>query len=135
MIFPTIKPREVPKGLEWATTFSDHATVVQEDGAIAQFLWMQGQKEKGWQFSHYKDANDFCILSEAEQTGDYAQLLLKSEVPITDMLSNCSRIVIGADEELHGFEYGGCLSGRGGVFITKKDDSNKVLKVKQTWMS
>lgn len=133
MIFPSRPHREVPEYIRKGnyTTFYDHENVVQEDGRIVQFNWSLGEEEKGWQFACYRDKYDFRIFEGDEQTGEFAQLLIKSEKNPDSHIE----LPIADDEQLHYYEYGGFLSGRGGYFITNINEPNRVLRMQQVWMS
>lgn len=43
--------------------------------------------------------------------------------------------VVGDNEVLHPYEYGGMLAERGGWFVTNKNDPCRVLRYRQDWMS
>jgi hypothetical protein len=137
MKFPSRKPREIAKHLEHVTCIMDHEDVVQDDGSIAKFYWMSGEKEKGWQFDYYKDENGFKIWTEKDQTSEYAELLLKSTKDKIDSTfsKHIDDVKLKDDEEIKYYAYGGFLSGRGGFYIINKNEPNKILKSLAVWMS
>ena len=68
----------------------------------------------------------------------FEQLLLKSKDPDPYHSSKESfglDFSVADDEELHAYVYGGVLSQRGGWFVVKKNNPNRIIKSKQTWLS
>jgi hypothetical protein len=130
MIFPERPPRTKPTLEHY--TYYDHQVVAQPDGRLAAFTWNNKQREKGWMFSHWEDADGFHLLNGDEQIGEIAKQLLDAVqlIPEDEDLP-----IVGPGEVLHAYEYGGFMSMRGGWFTTDKNAPNKVLRYKQTRMS
>jgi len=119
MIYPTIQPDR-----PYVRT-----TVQQADGNSAVFIW----GDRGWSFEYYVDKNRFRILTEEEQTGEYAKNLVSHEV--VDHPEEIPDNALNENETIHAYRYGGIMSMRCGWYITPSDDFNRVLKVKLVRMS
>lgn len=135
MKLPTKIPRNEPS-LE-GYTYYDSAVVEQDDGRLAKFTWNNKERDKGWQFSHWEDKYGFQIFEDKHLRT--AHMLIDSEIEVG---SHCDfigltelKLVLGDNEQLHEFKYGGPLSGRGGFYITPKDNPGNVLRAKWVWMS
>jgi hypothetical protein len=143
MKYPDRPPRNEPYLEKY--NYYDHETAVQEDGKIALFSFESKKRKKGWVFSCYVDEYGFKIWEEEDRFARWddkwtiEQLLLCSRgkkyslhYPPDDLNKDFK---LGEDEELWPYSYGGILSGRGGWYITKKDNPMKVIRSIQTWLS
>lgn len=115
--------------------YYDHEVIEQYDGKLANFSIRSDELDKGWVFNYFEDEFGFRIV-QPDETEKF-DIVLKSEIPVGKraiFLRNEMAAVQG-NEQLHCYEYGGVLSKRGGFYITPRDNSNKVLRVKGVWMS
>lgn len=129
MLMPSRNPRNEPSLNDY--NYYDHELVTQEDGKIARFSWCNKEKEKGWQFSNWEDAQGFHIVDENTNAKFLIQILNSK----SNSRFGAYEFKIDDDEEIHNYEYGGILSKRGGVFITKKNNPFKIIKYQGLWMS
>lgn len=130
---PAKEPRNEPTLEKY--TYYDHEVVVQEDGRFAKFTWNNKEREKGWQFSHWEDKEGFRIFEDEDLR--VAHHLLDSEIPFGTHISfwDVPSLYLSDTEELHEFKYGGVMSGRGGFYVTPKNEPGNVLRAKWIWMS
>jgi len=138
MIFPTRPPRNEPSLEKY--NYYDHEKVVQEDGRIAAFTWESKRKVDGWRFTGYKDKHNFDIWSDEDRIRQYyhgytvQQLLLDSKKEMLDPFEAISE-GIKPEEAGYKYEYGGMLSGRGGIFVVNRKEPNKIIRARMDWMS
>jgi len=142
MKFPEREPRNEPSMAQY--NYYDHETVVQDDGSIAKFIFENHKRDKGWRFSCMIDEYGFRIWTEEDHqhkwddNTTFEQLLLESKDPKPYQSARDDfgyDFSVAEDEELHAYVYGGILSERGGWFVVKKNDPNKIIRSTQTWMS
>jgi len=124
--------------------YYDHETVEQDDGTLALFTISNHTQEKGWVFQHMVDKYGFVLWEEKDHKRMWddeitiEQLLLeaKDEDPYHTVRGDFGPdFKIADDESIHAYKYGGVLSERGGWFIVKKNEPNKIIRSKQTWLS
>ena len=137
MKYPNRPPLE-RQSYHLGLSYYDHETSVQGDGKIASFFYDSNKHNEGWQFSHYEDKYGFRIWEEKDHKAKWdenttiEQLLLESKDLNPHYKENFE---IADDEEIHAYVYGGILAERGGWFVVKKDNPNKIIRSKQTWLS
>lgn len=76
LTLPIRAPRDEPSLKDYQ--HFDHETVTQDDGRRAQFTWDSQEADKGWQFSCWRDEQNFILLEGENQVGELARLLLDS---------------------------------------------------------
>lgn len=132
---PTREPRNEPSLEKY--TYYDHEVVVQEDGRLAKFEWNNKERDKGWQFSHWEDKFGFKLFEDKDIRTTHH--LLDSEIPLGSHIDLSDvpglKQSLSDTEQLHEFKYGGVMSGRGGFYITPKNQPGNVLRAKWLWMS
>lgn len=73
---PDRDPRPNPHAM--GLRHRDFAEVPQANGLAAQFEWDSENPTAGWQFACWRDSQRFILLLGADQTGEFARLLLDS---------------------------------------------------------
>lgn len=124
--------------------YYDHETVEQDDGTLATFSISNHTQEKGWVFQNMVDKYGFMLWEDKDR-----QKMWNDKITIEQflLLSKCESshytiqecfgpaFKISNDEFIYPYEYGGVLSGRGGWFVVKKNEPNKIIRSKQIWLS
>ena len=143
MILPTkdpLKEKLYDSGYDWYA----HATQSQEDGRIALFTFQNSKHKEGWVFVTMQDSYGFAIWEEKDHIRMWDDKVTMEEWLLANIDSNPHYsliesfgpdFVIADDEEIHAYKYGGILSGRGGWFVVKKDQPDRIIRSKQIWMS
>jgi len=122
--------------------YYDSEIVEQDDGTFAMFGITNYTQE--WRFQHMVDKYKFMIWTDELRKRMWNDKITQ-EQHLLESKQESSRhstvedigcgFRIADDESIHPYEYGGPLSERGGWFIVKKDEPNKIIRSKQTWMS
>ncbi len=133
-------------------SYNDHEIAVQSDGRIAAFAYNSDNHKDGWVFVTMEDSYGFAIWEEEDhviwEEKDHIRMWDDKVTMEEWLLANIDSnphysliesfgpdFVIADDEEIHAYKYGGILSGRGGWFVVKKDQPDRIIRSKQIWMS
>jgi len=136
MKFPAREPRNEPHLAKY--NYYDTETVVQDDGSIAKFVFENNKREEGWRFSCMVDKHGFWIWDDKDHEKRWDENITIEQLLLESKCSNPSNdtpVKVADDEEIHAYVYGGVLSQRGGWFVVKKNNPNKIIRSKQTWLS
>ncbi len=78
--------------------------------------------------------NDSYRNSKWDDTTTYQQLLLQSKAEMLDPFEAMENGVRLNEIGYH-YVYGGVLSERGGIFVVRRNEPDKIVRAKQTWLS
>lgn len=138
MVLPSRPPRNEPSLEKY--NYYDHETALQPDGRIAAFEFEAHKRKDGWKFVGYQDVNRFHIWTEKDRARMWddkitiEQLLLESKGEVLSPFE-AMKEGIAPEEACYHYVYGGVLSQRGGLFVVKRDQPDKIIRAKMTWLS